>query len=393
MGGRFKMCSEVNEFDKIIKLHQDNNDDIFELSNLRSEKWRQEYIKMGKNPPNYLNRDRVQTVLKYLVIEDMQNKQWVVYNSETKKILIYYFGTCVLSILNECLSYSPDFPFHQKRYQEFLSHITEDDYKKTQEIVCDNIEHFKGLFDILSTYDSYKKNHTKLEVEEYYYNLWIYYRYCYHINHWSTIASFRKIADGELDEFKNKVDDINKFIESRYEECKELEYDFHNLITKEFFIYHDFMVCPISEVLTVSGNAYVASDIRDIFSLDLLHILKGDTKTPHKCPRCGQLYFSNNNKSKYCDECRANSKIIRQENRKNNPCRYLHKQITDLLNNYTESGSETFRIESNYYWAIIQGNVPNKIPVSYDSSINTEKKYFEWLQKQKNKAKQNPPAT
>ena len=65
----------------------------------------------------------------------------------------------------------------------------------------------------------------------------------------------------------------------------------------------------------------------------------------------------------------------------------MHKQITDILNNYSEEGSENFRIESNYYWAIVRGNTPKQIPVSYDPRIITKEDYFKWLQEQKIKAK------
>ncbi len=35
-----KKYSEMNDFDKIILSHQENNDDIAELSNFRNEKWK-----------------------------------------------------------------------------------------------------------------------------------------------------------------------------------------------------------------------------------------------------------------------------------------------------------------------------------------------------------------
>ena len=68
----------------------------------------------------------------------------------------------------------------------------------------------------------------------------------------------------------------------------------------------------------------------------------------------------------------------------------MHKQITDILNNYGGDGSENFRIESNYYWAIVQGNTPKQIPVSYNPNITTRGDYFKWLQEQKIKAKTSP---
>ena len=234
-------------------------------------------------------------------------------------------------------------------------------------------------------------------MSKYSYGLWLRYRYLCYVENWTRIIHDRDITKADFSKLKYQPDDKEKFVECCHESAKELEEKLHHIITGEFFIYHDFMSCIISDGSIISGNTYIARDIRDIFSLDLLHILNGDTKTPHKCPRCGQLYFSNNNKSKYCSECRTNGNVIRQENRKKNRCRYLHKQITDILNYYNigedgtdKNGSEKFRIESNYYWAVVQGKIPKQMPKSYNSNIKTEGNYSKWLQEQKTKAK-NPP--
>ncbi len=47
-----KKYSEMNEFDKIIMSHQYDNDDIAELSNLRKQKWKVQYIERKKNHLN-----------------------------------------------------------------------------------------------------------------------------------------------------------------------------------------------------------------------------------------------------------------------------------------------------------------------------------------------------
>lgn len=392
-----KKYSEMNEFDKIIQSHQHNNDDIAELSNLRNKEWKASYMERGEKPPEFLNKERTPVILRYLVIEDMSNKQWLVYDSDTSRIYLIGFGEYTLFLLNDILGYLPDFPYHEQKRKEILDFITKESYEYTKNVICNHKEKFIELFNVLSTFDKYKKIYNQFEMSKYSYGLWLRYRYLYDVEYWKEIIDNYDVTEADAFKLKCQPDDIEEFIEHCHESAKELEENLHHIITGEFFIYHDFMTHIVNNGLIISGNAYVAKDIRDIFPLDLLHILNGDTKTPHKCPRCGQLYFSNNNKSKYCSECRTNGNVIRQENRKKNRCRYLHKQITDILNYYNigedgidKNGSEKFRIESNYYWAVVQGKIPKQMPKSYNSNIKTEENYFKWLQEQKNKAK-NPP--
>ncbi len=385
-----KKYSEMNDFDKIILSHQENNDDIAELSNFRNEKWKALDIERGKKPSEYLSKERLPTMLRYLIIEDMSNKRWFIYDSDTSRTYFIDFGEYTLFLLNDILSYLPDFPYHEQKRKKILDFITKESYEDTKNVICNNKEKFIELFNVLATFDKYKKIYNQFEMSKYSYGLWLRYRYLYDVKYWAEMIDNYDVTESDVSKLKYQPDDKEKFVECCHESAKELEETLHHIITGEFFIYHDFMTHIVNNGLIISGNAYVAKDIRDIFPLDLLHILNSDTKAPHKCPRCGQLYFSNNNKSKYCSECKANSNIIRQENRKNNPCRYLHKQITDILNNYGGDGSENFRIESNYYWAIVQGNTPKQIPVSYNPNITTRGDYFKWLQEQKIKAKTSP---
>ena len=146
---------------------------------------------------------------------------------------------------------------------------------------------------------------------------------------------------------------------------------------------HDFITFAADNGSIISGESYVTDRIDNIFSRDLLHILQCDTPMIRECAHCKQLYFSNNNKSRYCDTCKQHQNDIRQQKRKNNPCRYLHKQITDILNNNYD-GSEEFRKESNYYWSVVQGKTPSKTSNAYDKHITTERAYLKWLQEKHN---------
>lgn len=107
-----KKYSEMNDFDKIILSHQENNDDIAELSNFRNEKWKALDIERAKKPSEYLSKERLPTMLRYLIIEDMSNKRWFIYDSDISRTYFIDFGEYTLFLLNDILGYLPDCP-HQ----------------------------------------------------------------------------------------------------------------------------------------------------------------------------------------------------------------------------------------------------------------------------------------
>ena len=141
-----KKYSEMNDFDKIILSHQENNDDIAELSNFRNEKWKALDIERTKKPSEYLSKERLPTMLRYLIIEDMSNKRWFIYDSDISRTYFIDFGEYTLFLLNDILGYLPDFPYHKQKRKEALNFITEEDYEDTKNIICDNKEKFIELF-------------------------------------------------------------------------------------------------------------------------------------------------------------------------------------------------------------------------------------------------------
>lgn len=289
-----KKYSEMNKFDKIIQSHQHNNDNITELFNLRNKEWKASYMERGEKPPEFFSKERTLVILRYLVIEDMSNKQWLVYDSDTSRIFFIGFGEYTLFLLNDILGYLLDFPYHEQKRKEILDFITKESYEYTKNVICSNKEKFMELFNVLSTFDKYKKIYNQFEMSQYSYDLWLRYRYLCYVENWAEIIDNYDVTKADVFKLKYQLNSKEEFIERCHETEKESEERNHEIITREFFIYHNFMTYIVNNGLIISGNAYVAKDIRDIFPLDLLHILNGDTKTPHKCPRCGQLYFSNN---------------------------------------------------------------------------------------------------
>lgn len=132
---------------------------------------------------------------------------------------------------------------------------------------------------------------------------------------------------------------------------------------------------------------YEFSEWCNIFILDFWEFLFNPIYKKAKlifCPNCGSMFYSNNNKAKYCAVCRQPEVMgkIRYENRKANKARKLHHDIVTLAYSLNSKGndiSNSFLNESNYYWDIVQGKKPEKIK-EYSAKIKTEADYMKWLE-------------
>lgn len=102
-----------------------------------------------------------------------------------------------------------------------------------------------------------------------------------------------------------------------------------------------------------------------------------------ECELCHKKFLMIHGNQKHCPDC---FKTIQINNRKKNRERYLHKVITDYINNYRRSeqgnSSKDFRDESNYYWAIVQDKTPKTERKNwYLDYIQTKDDYMEWLER------------
>lgn len=137
-------------------------------------------------------------------------------------------------------------------------------------------------------------------------------------------------------------------------------------------------------------RVYDVSNLLHLVAEDMLRFMLHQTTHNFEfCPECGCMFVTTHGNQKHCPACNL---IIRQKKRKQNKARYLHKKITDYINNYRsgedENASEAFRNESNYYWAICQGKTPEKIK-EYSAKIKTEADYMKWLEKKYEEIKAN----
>ena len=376
-----------NFLSEIIQTHQRDIDDYIELEKFRKKEEIEKYKQKGIKIPRYLYRETKKTKLQYWILEDTSNMQWLIYNSANDQTKLLPFGEYVTFILNGFLVMQKEH-IHYEKYCSALKRIglSMQDYNDTAKRVSEYTDELQKLSDILSKYVQITKNFDKDQLQAYIYQTWVTYRYCFQDKIWGEYISEKNRSSYDYQTFSN-FEQIDEDINLAHRNADEINQMLHHVTSKWKFIYHDYM-SGTWEGAIISGQTYVADSLDYIFSLDLLHILKGDANTPRKCPRCSQIFFSNNYKARYCPDCKERSKEIRAENRKKNPYRYLHKQITDLLNNYGD-GSEDFREESNYYWDIVQGKKPKSRPLNTDSSITTKEAYYNWLKKQKELAKQH----
>lgn len=364
LGGmqRMKPYDEWNDFDKIIYSHQNDIDNLATLS----------HDKMKNNARKF--------VLSFLVVEDLTEKKWIIYDQASNSISCMNFGRVTLTILNSLVALSPD-SVHKSKYQQLLleSGWKIDDYTKYFDLVNENRAFINELFDEIGKYTYYKQIMPPKDFKEYCYALWREYRFICQPQIWNQyISDFNAHKDKETLKYIDEPD-RKEFITLCHNEAKEIESTMVSVFHTYKFIYHDYLVVNTQDCM-YSGSSYVSSGIENIFPLDFLHLLNGDAGLPKKCCSCGQLYYSNNGKSKYCPDCSTAElkKERAKQNRKSNVYRNMHHNVYIKIYN---SGIDTndFCTESNFYWDIIRGKEPSIIPENYNPDITTKEKYLNWL--------------
>lgn len=133
-------------------------------------------------------------------------------------------------------------------------------------------------------------------------------------------------------------------------------------------------------------------NIRDMSDSELLQLCKKRIISYKKentrfCPICRKEFMLMHGNQKYCPNCIL---TIRNNKRHKNKERYLHKVITDYINNRRNYTSEQFREESNYYWDIVCGKTPKtERKENYLDYIQTKDDYMEWLERKYVEIKSN----
>lgn len=314
-------------------------------------------------------------VKRYCVLEDMNAKNYLVFDTKDDwKFMVISFGDILFNILNLFIDSSEASVYHSKLLKYIGKEVVEElaMCKTTYENLLSIITHMEAN----STYPD------KTALKCAYIREWKKYRY---MNRYDIYSKYSDLLSNDISKDDCIIElygSIENYKKANEEEFEEITAMLHSIIIKDYFVPHDivYMNC---ENGWFYGKTWFTSDVNFIFSLELYHLFVDNViEHPHICPRCGHLYYSNNNKSKYCDSCKNNYSDIRKEYRQKNQARYIHKRINDKLHSkrYSEEELDKFMIESNYYWDIVKGNEPKTKPEGWYLDISTEEEYKSWLE-------------
>lgn len=126
---------------------------------------------------------------------------------------------------------------------------------------------------------------------------------------------------------------------------------------------------------------YEVPGLNYMFPVDLAMLLT--SRHVMFCKNCGRLYATFTAKQEQCDFCKYNRRRITYQKEKQS-VRSLHTKILNYYNSVKRLqgvSSDPFRLESNYYWSIIQGKQPKTPRLDTYKDITTEKQYMQWLEK------------
>lgn len=318
-------------------------------------------------------------VKRYCVLEDMNAKNYLIFDTKNDwKFMIVPFGDILFNMLN-CFIDSSEISVHHSKLLEYMDEEAVEEMARCKtmcEDLLDIITHMKAN----STYPD------KTALKCSYIREWKKYRY---MNRTDIYSKYSDLLSNDISKDDYIIDlygSLENLKKANEEEFEEITATLHSIITKDFFVPYDtvYMNC---ENGWFYGETWFTSDVNFVFSRELYHLFVDNTiEQPHICPRCGHLYYSNNNKSKYCDSCKNNYSDIRKEYRQKNQTRYIHKRINDKLHSkrYSEEELDRFMIESNYYWDIVKQKEPKTKPESWYLNISTEEEYKNWLENKLN---------
>lgn len=336
--------------------------------------------------------------IKYCVIEDTERKQFLFIDflndtDDGADIFTVNFGVIVAEIINNFLQGRKNAVYHEDMVKwwigtKFCGISNEETLKRLigkEEKLFSNFEQrIDRLIRIIKKRGT-SEHEDKIALKCSYIKEWKEYRYMTLTKCWNDFIDLLDDTESnysdDLDTQYFSSEEISSLVESNHNEAYEIGEIIHNITVKNYVLPNDIVFIPLNTGW-VYGQSWFVESVYDMFSQDLYHVLVDNAaELPHICPRCGQLYYSNNNKSKYCDECKQHSNDIRKENRKKNNARYLHKRLWDKISASKRFDNDFLNeviSESNYYWDIVRKKEVAPNP-AYRTDIKTEKQYEEWL--------------
>lgn len=302
----------------------------------------------------------LQDGFKYNIFCDEKNKRWVIrefYGNVEKnnnkhgesRVYVCPFGSRVENTLDAYLSMNPKSPLH-----DFLidrTKLNDEEKKQLDNIYELNCNRLNVLLYYLKEMKINPEAQNDIKLK---WNIWRQYRY----------FEFNDIWNSAMDIWADWSEG-GEYIFNLLDEY----------VTKN--IKFDYRAWNLEDDNSRIGLVCFCNNCNILFALDLYQILINQSVQYKICKRCENIFFGNNARSIYCRMCKMESNKIRNDNRKKNPERYLHKQITDRLN-YLCYDTGNFLNESNYYWDIVRGKSVEFNP-KYRNDIKTKSAYMAWL--------------
>lgn len=321
-----------------------------------------------------------------LVVEDIDNRQWILYSSYTGEYIIKPFGHITADMIYEYLSRIDSDIHHNKLMQWY----DENEIEYNAETGEKNAEFLKPyisqLQSIILDLAQYRKLPDKAKMKAALLETWKMFRNAKNVSLFKEIISLSEDTEENYKDVPDRnyftTEEIKELVESNHSESVKLNNDTYNIHIEKFFRFCDYITFYDHDNVPATGRGYIASTPGDIFASDLYHVLvSGLSGIPRLCPRCGHIFYPNN-KSKYCYDCKKDSTAIRNEKRRQS-VRYYHKKVYDKITQskkYDDDFRNAFMNESNYYWDIVQGKEVTINPM-YKERIKTEVQYKKWLEK------------
>ena len=239
-----------------------------------------------------------------LVIEDTDNKQWVLYRTHEGYTTIP-FGYITANIIFEYLARLKD-DVHHDKLMEWYDEVGFEYDKETGEKDVQYLKPFLvKLQEVILNLGKYRQNEHKAEMKAALLDTWKMYRNAKYVSLWKNIID---LSEDNEENYKGDSwlpeEEMQDLIKGNHKEAIELESTTYNLHIKESFCFCDYITFYDKNNVPLTGRGYIARTDADIFASDLYHVLvSGLAGIPRLCPRCGHIFYPSN-KSKYCDECK-----------------------------------------------------------------------------------------
>lgn len=349
-------------------------------------------VEIEKMKDSFSNAKMDNELLRFCVVESISEKRYIVFDSANNfEIITIPFGGLVAPTLNKYMKFNPESIYHESFKANYKEEYGSEAIPYDELLDCfsrcpKEVDRLIGLVKKRNT----AKCDDKVALKCSYLKEWKKYRYIIYHKFWADMIELSR-SGKENYEFLRDIfteKEIDEMIESNHMEAMEISETHHKIIRERCFVPYDEIYFNLFDKWEC-GKVWFSIGLGQIFIRDLYHVLVDNAvESPRVCPRCGQMYYLNNYKSKYCPECKAHASDIRKENLKKNPARYLHKRVWDKINahkdKYDKDFLNAFMNESNYYWYKISGKKSGLERKETYLDIDTIEKYQEWLENKLN---------